>query len=390
MNFDVFANKNILIVDDEKINLKILQDTINSKYSSSIATNGVEAFELLEKNNYDLILLDIIMPNMNGFEFCEKIKTYDKYKSIPIIFITSLNDDDSIEKAYNMGAVDYITKPFKNREIMARVYTHLCLSEKREQLQKRIDLEVEKNIAQEKIILQKTKIAALSNIMDSVAHQWKQPVSIINILVNKLELQSRLNVCTTQEEIVKITQDIKKQTNHMIDTLYNFRRFFRNDQNRKELNIKSQIDGVLELLSEIIEDNKININLNCDNNLTYKLIESDFKHIFINLINNARDAFNEKNINNRKIDINLYKKDSNIYIEVNDNAGGMNKDNEDNLDIIFESDFTTKAESLGTGVGLYLSKKIVEKIDGSIHVENLYDEDNLIGLSFKITLPILD
>jgi len=121
--------KTILIIDDVSINIKILVDLLSDKYDVIIALSGLEALEVLKQSPIDLILLDIMMPNIDGYEVCKKLKQNDKTKNIPIIFITAKIDEDSIEKAYEVGGVDYVTKPFKPRELLARVKMQLDLQE---------------------------------------------------------------------------------------------------------------------------------------------------------------------------------------------------------------------------------------------------------------------
>ncbi len=113
-------NKTILAVDDTVANLDILIELLNS-YDIVDATSGEDALEIVEEENIDLILLDIMMPEMDGFEVCAKLKENPATKDIPIIFITAKTDEDSIEKAYELGGSDYVSKPFKPKELLARV-----------------------------------------------------------------------------------------------------------------------------------------------------------------------------------------------------------------------------------------------------------------------------
>jgi diguanylate cyclase (GGDEF)-like protein len=121
--------KNILIVDDTETNIDILLDLLGNKYEIIVATDGVTALEIIEDEEIDLVLLDIMMPNMDGYEVCHRIRqTYDA-QALPIIFITARSDETSIEQAYKTGGNDYITKPFKTLELLARIKTQLTLKE---------------------------------------------------------------------------------------------------------------------------------------------------------------------------------------------------------------------------------------------------------------------
>ncbi len=121
-------NKTILIVDDTVSNLDILGELLK-QYNVIDAISGEDAFDALEDIEVDLILLDIMMPDMDGYEVCQKLKSNQTTKDIPIIFITAKTDEDSIEKAYDVGGIDYITKPFKPKELLVRVRRELQLQE---------------------------------------------------------------------------------------------------------------------------------------------------------------------------------------------------------------------------------------------------------------------
>lgn len=114
----------ILVVDDTKENIHILLSLLQD-YDLIVALNGNKALQMVEKNDIDIILLDIMMPNMNGYEVCNILKSNLQTKHIPILFITAKTDEESIEKAYDVGGIDYVTKPFKPKELLARVKTQL-------------------------------------------------------------------------------------------------------------------------------------------------------------------------------------------------------------------------------------------------------------------------
>jgi putative two-component system response regulator len=120
--------KTILVVDDTKLNIEILLDLLEHKYNVIPALNGEKALKILSKMDIDLVLLDIMMPDMDGYEVCKKAKSNHLTKDIPIIFITAKIDDESIEKAYDVGGIDFIGKPFSPREVISRVSAHLALS----------------------------------------------------------------------------------------------------------------------------------------------------------------------------------------------------------------------------------------------------------------------
>ncbi len=134
----------ILVVDDTTINLDIAVELLGEKYEVAVAMSGERAINIAQKGNIDLILLDIMMPEMDGYETCRKLKEDDKTKDIPVIFITAKSDEDSIEKGFDIGGVDYVSKPFKHKELLARVKTHI-------ELKKVQNILVEQNIKLENL-----------------------------------------------------------------------------------------------------------------------------------------------------------------------------------------------------------------------------------------------
>jgi len=127
---------NILIVDDTESNIDILMELLGDDYEIYAATDGETALEILEEEKIDLVLLDIMMPEIDGFEVCRRIRNNQRTKEIPVIFITALTDEESIEKAFDVGGNDYITKPFKPKEILARVRMQLRLKHYQEELKR--------------------------------------------------------------------------------------------------------------------------------------------------------------------------------------------------------------------------------------------------------------
>ncbi|MEA2099846.1 MAG: HAMP domain-containing sensor histidine kinase [Campylobacterota bacterium] len=214
--------------------------------------------------------------------------------------------------------------------------------------------------------------------MDAVAHQWIQPLSTIKVSAANLEIKQNFNMIDNKD-IDNIINTTKTQIDYLLDTLNSFRNFFRPNQKREYFNISNQIESVLKLMKDDLIANKIDIKIIGDNSLSYNIIQTDFKHIFINLINNSKDAFNINNIQNRKITITLLEDDSYIKIVVSDNAGGIPLNI---IDDIFKVNVTTKSEDKGTGIGLYMSKQIIEKIDATIDVKNIEN-----GALFTIALP---
>lgn len=243
------------------------------------------------------------------------------------------------------------------------------LDEYKNHLEIKVEEEIEKRKQHEKILFQQSKMAAMGEMMDAVAHQWKQPIGIISLKADILKYDYASNEID-EKYIDEFEQSIKNQINHMINTLDEFRTFFRPNKDIKEFDVKEMIEKVLFLLKDELIKNQIVVEVNDYQNFSLNGIENEFKHLILNLINNSKDAFNEKEIKKRKITINLLADDDSKTIEVLDNAGGIP---EDIIEDIFKANVTSKDEDKGTGIGLYMSSQIAEKHNGTLSVENIED-----------------
>ena len=233
-------------------------------------------------------------------------------------------------------------------------------------LEKRIDDEVQMREANHKLYEQQAKMAAMGEMMDAVAHQWKQPLNALSMMTDMLQGDFQSG-SVTQEYIDELTTDARGQIEHMVTTLNEFRNFFRPKSEKESFGIKRCIQSVLVLVNDEFMKNSINIHVQSTKEVLLYGIENEFKHLVLNIINNAKDAFNERDVKNRDIFITFYQEDNHINIEIEDNAGGIP---ESVIHDIFKPEITTKEKDKGTGIGLYMSMQIAQKLGGSLSVVN--------------------
>ena len=354
----------VLIVDDNPTNISFIADCLKELNVSIVfAINGFKAIDIVQEQDIDLILMDINMPQMDGFETVRKMNI-----ATPVIYVTALNDKESILKAFNNGGVDYITKPFYPEELIARVTTHLRLVTLNKNLQIEVNHEIDKRKEQEKTILQQSKLAAMGEIIDAIAHQWKQPISIISLHVDLLQ-QKFEDGLLDKNYMDKFKEKISLKINHMTNTLNEFRTFFNPNKELHKFDVQTVCKKVLLLTQDEFINNGINIQIKEINQFSLIGIENEFIHLILNIINNSKDAFNEKNIERKKRNITItLKSDTKKHsIEIEDNAGGIP---DEIINHIFEVNFTTKDNNQGSGIGLYLSNLIAQKYNGLLKVQN--------------------
>jgi len=229
-----------------------------------------------------------------------------------------------------------------------------------------------------KMLEQQAKYAALGEMMDAVAHQWKQPLNAITMLTDLLNMNYKEK--TLGDIYMKEYQeDMDIQVRHLLTTLSEFRSFLRPDKDVESFNLLETINSVLVLIKDEMLNNQIDIVVVCDKSITINVIKNEFKHIILNIINNAKDAFVENNIQKRKINIFVSQTVDKVEIEIGDNAGGIP---ENILPNIFKANITSKPEGKGTGIGLYMSKQIADKMSAKLTAQNVE-----AGAFFRLSIP---
>lgn len=245
-------------------------------------------------------------------------------------------------------------------------------------LEERVAQEVAARQEKEKMLEQQAKMAAMGEMMDAVAHQWKQPLNALSMLSDLL-LSDYLEGSVDNAYITSFHQDTHEQIEHLLSTLATFRAFFRPNKGAEPFGAKRSIQSVMLLVKDEFLQHGITIDLNIDKEVIIEGIENEFKHLILNIINNAKDAFIENGINKRQITITFIHENHDFIIKLCDNAGGIP---ENILQEIFKPNVTSKAEGKGTGIGLYMSSQIAQKLGGTLQAINEND-----GACFLLTMP---
>ncbi|MFT7002784.1 MAG: signal transduction histidine kinase [Sulfurimonas sp.] len=238
-------------------------------------------------------------------------------------------------------------------------------------------IENERAAQKDKMLEQQSRLASMGEMIDSIAHQWKQPLNSISMMSDMLKEDFK-NGIVNDTYINELDDTLHLQIDHMVNTLNEFRTFFRPSIKNEKFTILDTINSVQILMKDELISQNILLDIDIDEHIKVVGNKTEFKHLFINLINNAIDAFNDKNINHRNINIRCYEENENIYIEVEDNAGGIKNEI---IKEMFKANVTTKAEGKGTGIGLYMSEQLVKKNHGTINAHNTKS-----GAFFTITL----
>jgi len=257
----------------------------------------------------------------------------------------------------------------------------LKLRELNASLEKRIKEEVEKNREKDRVMFQQARFAAMGEMIANIAHQWRQPLSELSILLYNLKKSCKKNDIEKLEEYYKSSQVV---IGNMSKTIDDFRGFLEESKNTKEFYVENIIKEAISIIKETLKSNDIKINFNNKYSIICSGFPNELLQVVLNILNNAKDVLSLKKQRDKKIVVNLKEQEeefgkSFIIIEICDNGGGIK---EEIIGKIFDPYFTTKHSSQGTGIGLYMSKKIIEQNGGTIEV---FNKDG--GACFVIKLP---
>jgi len=355
--------KKILIIDDNLLNIDVLLKNIDQYgYKTLIAENGDIGVQRADYAQPDLILLDIMMPGIDGFETCRQLKENPRTKDIPIIYMTALSGTSSRVKGFESGAVDYITKPFEQAEVLARIQTHLTIQDQKKQLEE----------------LNRTKDVFFSILAHDLRGAFLPLVGSVGIL-------ERLLIKNDDAKLKKFFLHIKKSVmnvSKLLENLLSWGRLQRNllEAKPENIDIFKLMEWLISLYQEQATHKKIKFSHSIPKNISVWADSNMVETIFRNLINNAIKFTNIGGI----VTITAYTEDNKTIINIEDTGNGISPDR---LPDLFKTDVKSKtkgtAGEIGTGLGLILCHDLVRLNNGSINVESIVNK----GTIFSVKLP---
>lgn len=421
---EVSYKADILVVDDTPANLRLLSKMMTEYgYNVRQAINGKMALTAVQAVKPDLILLDINMPDMNGYEVCEKLKSNEETASIPVIFLSALDDALDKVKAFQVGGADYVTKPFQLEEILVRIQNQLTIQNLQNQLlHQNHQLKTALNELQvtQAQLVQHEKMVSLMQLVAGIAHEINNPISFISgniepahqyiqdlIKLIKLyqdeypqpsqaieDMTEEIDLDFLISDVHQIIASMKNGVNRICTIILALRIFSRLDESDiKLVNLHEGINSTLLLLEHRLKlphhQGEIKIIKNYDELPKITCYASQLNQVFLNLLNNAIDAIEAKlaqgkmESNNPTIWVTTEFPDENsVAIRIKDNGIGISSDVKSRL---FDPFFTTKAVGKGSGLGLMTSYQIVvEKHRGKLNFNSVFGE----GAEFIVEIPI--
>jgi two-component system sensor histidine kinase/response regulator len=380
----------ILIVDDNPQNLQVLGKQLQERnYEIEFAVNGPSALDWLNTKPFDLILLDINMPGMSGFEVCKKIRLNPEMNNIPIIFLSADTDRESILRGFEMGAQDYITKPFDSRELLVRVKTHLSLKvtlEKLENLNKSLEEKVfERTIqlkeANEKLEATNLKLIDLdrvkSDFLNLISHEIRTP---LNGIIGPLELLKGPVYASEIGDLINILDSsVRRLERFSLDALLITRLKTKPNELKTEIiSLPKIINEVIKENQELIDSKKLKIISEFDTKNDLVRGESDLiKKSILNILDNAifYSPINEV------IEVKTYLNGVYNVLEFRDHGIGFSLGVKDHLTELFT--YGDKYRDNSKGIGLPIVKMIIDSHGGELQLENHPKGGSVVKLLFK-------
>jgi len=250
------------------------------------------------------------------------------------------------------------------------------------------------NITKEKekdsLIMEQSRFAAMGEMIGNIAHQWRQPLSSISAIATGAKLRYKNNLIS-DEELDNTFVKIKDHTQHLSKTIDDFRDFLKHDKNKELFDVGEVVNKSIVLTEAVFQDNNITIDFkNTQEKFQLNGSSSELSQVFLNILNNAKDVLVEKEIKNKMVSIEIIKENQFVVVKIHDNAGGIPEDIKDK---VFDPYFTTKHKSQGTGIGLFMSQKIItQHFNGSIEVQNKKidkEKDNFFGAVFSVKIQFI-
>jgi signal transduction histidine kinase len=391
----------ILVVDDTPANLRLLTKLLRDNgYKVRPAPSGHIALRSIETSLPDLILLDIMMPDIDGYEVCRQLKASEYSCDVPVMFISANKETMDKVKAFSIGGIDYITKPFDSDEVLARVGTQIRLRIMQKKVAERttqLNAKVEELTQTRHELIQSEKMASLGRLVAGFAHELNTPLGVAIGSASTLQRKAKqVSVLMEQEEVdvdelLAILKSIDKGSDLTLSNLEraaNLVTSFKRtavDQTSDEMrsfHVHQVVNDILNTLSDRFKTSDIDIQVDCPDDIKIKSLPGALEQILTNLLMNSYiHGFNEGK-NAGIIQLNVQLDGEQLHLEYSDNGKGIASEN---MEKIFEPFFTTHRAHGGSGLGMYICYNLVTtQLHGTLTCESIVGE----GVVFKVDYPI--
>jgi signal transduction histidine kinase len=362
----------VLVADDEPEMMRFLRSQLKGKFQLHEAADGRQAVELAEKNRYQLILLDFMMPHLDGVEVVRRLRAMPEHRSVPVIILTARADEDSKIHALEAGATDFLSKPFASTELLVRcrnLSSAYELQREFEDRTRRLEEAMRLIKETETQMVQQAKMASLGQLSAGLLHEINNPLNFATTALFLLKKRMGQNGAAP-ESLEKPMKDLQDGIRRVADIVSSLREFTHPDAKLFETVDLSEVVGQAVRFVQI-KSSEIRLQMEIAPECRIHGNANQLIHLCINLLQNAVDSLKEKNGDGQRIAITGRMDNGRIALVFEDNGKGMS---EEVRKRVFEAFFTTKKVGQGVGLGLSICHRIVEQHGGSIEVESLENE----------------
>lgn len=378
----------ILVVDDISQNLQVIGDLLDKAgYSTTFASNGKQAITRVKAANPDLIMLDLMMPEMNGLQVCKQLQADSKYCDIPIIFLTASHESEPVIEAFTLGAVDYVTKPFNAPELLARVKTHLTLKKTRDEL---------KNTLADLVEAREAALASAqlkSQFLANMSHEIRTPM---NAVLGMAELLLTTDLNAQQIDFVKTLKESGDNLLAIINDILDFSKLEAGEMrlNMQPFNLTNLMENLHSLFLAQAQDKGLKMDCHIAANVPINLRgdELRLRQILTNLVSNAI-KFTESGTVAISVEcesngpLEFYPQSVVLRFTIEDTGIGISaRDVEKLFKSFSQVDGTATRQYGGTGLGLAICKQLVQLMEGEIGVCSQFGEGSAFWFSVKLSL----
>jgi len=390
-NYSRYQSK-LLIVDDDEQHVEMLCECIEDYVTTIItAMNGVEAIAKAKEEVPDIILMDVMMPEMNGFDACKAIKKDSKTSHIPVIFITALNDLESILRAFDSGGIDYVSKPFHTKEIVSRLMNHLKIQFQQRQL---MDLAIELKSAREfaesaRIVAEKAN-QAKTDFLCNVSHELMTPMNMIMNMTH-FALDSDLN--TQQTEYLEKIKRSSVLLKELIDDILEYSSCDSDNvsSNQEIFQLKDVLATVNNKLSfRLKEGSQIQLIFSEDPLIPQQLIgdAARLQKVLFHLGDNAIKFTSKGYVKIKSRLLEIKNNQASVSFSVKDTGPGMDKKQQEALFQPFiQADSSKTRKHGGVGLGLALCRQLIKLMNGKIFINSMPGKGSIVKLQFEFPIP---
>lgn len=373
----------ILIADDEPEMMRFLRSQLRGRYRVDEARDGAEALEIAAKRRHHLILLDFMMPQVDGIEATRRLREMPSHRGVPIVILTARADEESKFQALDAGATDFLTKPFSSTELLARCRNLASVYEMQQQIEDRtvrLEKALELIKQTETQMVQQAKMASLGQLSAGLLHEVNNPLNFATTSVHLIKKRLARSPHPDPELLEKPLGDLHDGIRRVSEIVSSLREFTHPDTTRFEkVDLAVALENAIRFVQ--IPASEITLKKDLQAGALIRGNQNQLVHLFINLLQNSVDSLREKGGEDREIQVSCQVDSERVHLCFEDNGMGIEKET---LSRIFDAFFTTKKVGQGVGLGLSICHRIIQQHQGTVDVASETGQ----WCRFAMTFPV--